>query len=84
MHELSQEGKYACSYANIEAAQAARGNAERGVETICSSVASQVDLYLKQNMLATWLYSTGTKVALMCGDVSTHNFDEMMLKANVS
>ncbi|WP_027390034.1 AAA-like domain-containing protein [Chrysiogenes arsenatis] len=63
MHRLNQEENYVCAYANIEAAQAARGNVERGVEVICSSVASQIDLYLKQNLLTEWLYSAGKETS---------------------
>lgn len=56
MKELNKGDTYASAYANIEAAEAARGDAESGIETICSSVASQVKLYLKNDTLYEWLH----------------------------
>ena len=56
MKELNSKDKFACAYANIEAAQAARGDVESGIETICSAVASQIELYVKENTLKEWFH----------------------------
>ncbi|MGM0623450.1 MAG: AAA-like domain-containing protein [Campylobacterota bacterium] len=57
MEELNKGNTYACAYANIEAAQAARGDVSRGVEAICSVIANSVARYLNDNTLKDWYYS---------------------------
>ncbi|MDR0378886.1 MAG: ATP-binding protein, partial [Candidatus Accumulibacter sp.] len=54
MAALNEEGTYACAYANIEAAQAARGNTERGIPAACSAIAASLALYLKKPELERW------------------------------
>lgn len=56
MEELNSGDTYACAYANVEAAQAARGDVESGIETICSAIASQIKLYLNNDTLYEWLH----------------------------
>lgn len=64
MKRLNEEGKYACAYANIEGAQAARGDVNEGVESIVSSIAQSVELYLGDKRLIEWFYSDeGAKTA---------------------
>jgi hypothetical protein len=46
MATLNEEGRYACAYANIEAAQAARGDATRGIPAASQAVASSLARYL--------------------------------------
>lgn len=73
MEELNKGDTYACAYANIEAAQAARGDAQSGIETICSSVANQIKLYLKDDTLYEWLHRGDGR-----GTPSKDKFTEML------
>ncbi|WP_044412643.1 AAA-like domain-containing protein [Thiomicrospira microaerophila] len=57
MEALNAGDTYACVYANIEAAQAARGDVQRGVEAICSVIANSAARYLNDQTLKTWYYS---------------------------
>jgi hypothetical protein len=41
MRTLNQSGEYQALYANIEAAQAMRGDADRGIKTVCKAIADQ-------------------------------------------
>jgi len=59
---LNIEGRYACGYANIESAQAARNDVDSGVDTICSTMASQIDLYLRTS-LQDWYFASGRQMA---------------------
>ena len=56
MKHLNQQGHHRALYANIEAAQAARGNVEEGVAAICNVMSNAAKLYLQDNSLAHWLY----------------------------
>jgi len=51
MEELNIGDTYACAYANIEVAQAARGDVARGIEAIIISIAEAVELYLDDESL---------------------------------
>ncbi len=62
MRFLNIEGRYACAYANIESAQAARNDVDSGVDTICSTMSSQIDLYLKTR-LQEWYFASGRQMA---------------------
>ncbi|MDR0490519.1 MAG: hypothetical protein LBH28_04660 [Oscillospiraceae bacterium] len=53
MHALNDEGRYACAYANIEAAQTAREEAQ-GMPAICSIVSSALDTHLKRLDMQQW------------------------------
>ncbi|MGM0623369.1 MAG: AAA family ATPase, partial [Campylobacterota bacterium] len=57
MAELNRGDTYACTYANIEGAQAARGDVARGIEAIVMSIAESVELYLDDGSLKKWYYS---------------------------
>ncbi len=57
MKELNSKDTYACAYANIEAAQAARGDVARGIEAIVMAIVESIDLYLKDDSLKKWYYS---------------------------
>lgn len=63
MEELNSGDTYACSYANIEAAQAARGDVTRGVEAICSATARQIDMYLGTE-LTQWLHTEAKNISV--------------------
>ena len=54
MRALNLEGRYACAYANIEAAQAARGDETKGIPTVCSAVSSALSLHLRRPELQKW------------------------------
>ncbi|MBF0228794.1 MAG: ATP-binding protein [Desulfamplus sp.] len=47
MHHLNKEGKYACLYANIEAAQGARENVEQAMYDILNELAGRAKYFLK-------------------------------------
>jgi hypothetical protein len=55
MKTLNDSGDYACVYANIEGAQAARGDETDGIPTACSAIARSISLYLKDDYLEKWL-----------------------------
>ncbi|GAB6059147.1 AAA family ATPase [Desulfonatronum parangueonense] len=59
MAELNREGRFDCTYANIEGAQAARGDETKGIVTACSAIAGSIRLYLNQPEVFDWLNSTG-------------------------
>jgi hypothetical protein len=47
MKVLNDSGDYAAVYANIEGAQAARGNSEQGIDAICAAIANAIGLMWK-------------------------------------
>ncbi|MDR1062811.1 MAG: ATP-binding protein, partial [Azoarcus sp.] len=59
MEVLNREGRYACAYANIEAAQAARGDATQGIPAACSAIASSIALYLGAPEIERWYRTEG-------------------------
>ena len=59
MHYLNAQGKYRVLYANIENAQAMRGDVDRGVAVICSVIARSAKLYLHDTRLSAWLQQEG-------------------------
>lgn len=63
MKELNSKDTYACAYANIEAAQAARGDVARGVEAICSATARQIDMYLGSTFTK-WLHTEAKEISV--------------------
>ncbi|WP_075881511.1 AAA family ATPase [Vreelandella massiliensis] len=54
MQALNEEGRYACAYANIEGAQAARGDESKGIPAVCSAIAGALRLYLHDTRLVEW------------------------------
>lgn len=62
MAVLNAAGHYFALYANIEGAQAARGNVEQGVATICEAIAQSAKLYLKDLRLVDWLHNEGNRI----------------------
>jgi hypothetical protein len=62
MAALNAEGRYACVYANIEAAQAARGDETQGIPTVAGDIAASIDLYTPGLGMEDWLYGTGNRV----------------------
>ncbi|MBE0505110.1 MAG: ATP-binding protein [Marinospirillum sp.] len=58
MKELNASGRYACAYANIEAAQAARGDETQGIPTACDAMVDAIARYAKAPALAEWYRTT--------------------------
>ncbi|MCL1849659.1 MAG: AAA-like domain-containing protein, partial [Clostridiales bacterium] len=54
MHALNEEGRYACAYANIEEAQAVRGDVSQGIPIICETVCSAIGLHLRRPEIMQW------------------------------
>lgn len=55
MKALNGEGVYACAYANIEGAQAARGDETQGIPAVCDAIVASVRRYLNDETLTPWL-----------------------------
>ncbi len=62
MAALNQTGEYRAVYANIEAVQAARGNAERGIPAICSIIADSINFYTKDSKITQWFYDNSGRI----------------------
>jgi hypothetical protein len=62
MHHLNAKGQYRVLYANIEGAQAARGDMNAGVAIIGSVIAHAASLYLKDHRLIDWLGQEGEHI----------------------
>jgi BioD-like phosphotransacetylase family protein len=54
MHHLNRQGKYRALYVNIEAAQAARGDVQRGMTTISSAFTDAAALSL---VIPAWMHN---------------------------
>ncbi|KAA0876599.1 P-loop NTPase family protein [Nitrincola tapanii] len=54
MKELNNSGRYACAYANIEGAQAARGDETQGIPAACDAIVNAIQLHTKQPALFDW------------------------------
>jgi type II secretory pathway predicted ATPase ExeA len=63
MKTLNEEGNYAAVYANIEGAQAARGDTVKGIDAICGAIASSIRLYLNDEGVFSWLSEVGREQA---------------------
>lgn len=62
MQTLNQAGDYVVLYSNIEGAQAARSDANEGIDTVCESIAHDAFIHLKSTTLMQWLKQTGREV----------------------
>lgn len=62
MQRLNADGRYRALYANLEAAQAARSNTERGIAAVCSSVAHAARVFLASEQMLDWLKGEGAGV----------------------
>lgn len=63
MKALNEGGQYACAYANIEGAQAARGDETKGIPAVCDALVNAIRVYLKQTELQAWYAAEKTQVA---------------------
>lgn len=59
MKALNESGQFACAYANIEGAQAARGDETQGIPAACSAIARSIELYLDHPSINDWYNQTG-------------------------
>ena len=59
MKVLNEGGRYACAYANIEGAQAARGDETQGIPAACDAIARSIALYLNMPELQQWYRDMG-------------------------
>ncbi len=62
MDYLNREGRYRALYANIEGAQTAREDVDRGMAAICSVLGRSARLYLQDPGLADWYRDGGAAV----------------------
>ncbi len=62
MDYLNQEGRYRALYVNIEAAQSAREDVDRGMSAICSVLGRAARGYLHDHRLADWYRDGGAAV----------------------
>ena len=58
MSHLNQQGLYQALYANIETAQTARHDVERGINAVVEAIASAATVYMEDTWLQTWLRTT--------------------------
>ncbi|MDY0301719.1 MAG: AAA family ATPase, partial [Trichlorobacter sp.] len=54
MKELNASGNYACAYANIEGAQAARGDETQGIPAACDALVDAIARYAEVPALLDW------------------------------
>lgn len=59
MKELNTGGHYACAYANIEGAQAARSDETQGIPAACSAIARSIEDYLDMPEVNIWWTEQG-------------------------
>ena len=62
MKVLNESGDYAAVYANIEGAQAARGDETQGIPAACSAIVRSISLYLKNDCVEKWFRSPEVRV----------------------
>ena len=62
-HRLNADGRYRALYVNIEAAQAARGDVDRGMAVVCDQVAAACRSRLGDDRVGAWLAAEGRQVS---------------------
>ncbi len=63
MATLNAQGRFACAYANIEGAQAARGDETQGIPAACDALVDAIELYLANRELKTWYKAEKASIA---------------------
>ena len=61
MKALNEVGHYACAYANIEGAQAARGDETQGIPAACSAIARSIEDSLDEQAVNHWWTKEGRR-----------------------
>jgi len=62
MAYLNHEGRYRALYTNLETAQTAREDVDRGMAAMCSALGRSARLYLQDGRLADWYRDGGAEV----------------------
>ena len=63
MAAINAQGRFACAYANIEGAQAARGEVSAGIPAACDALVDAIELYLADSALKSWYRAEKTSIA---------------------
>ncbi len=63
MATLNAQGRFACAYANIEGAQAARGDETQGIPAACDALVDAIELYLANRELKSWYKAEKASIA---------------------
>ncbi|MCX7693967.1 MAG: ATP-binding protein, partial [Tepidimonas taiwanensis] len=63
MHHLNAQGRYRCAYANIEGAQAARGDETQGIPAACEAIVGSLETYLSDTRIAAWYWDNKPRMA---------------------
>ncbi len=73
MKDLNEGGRYACAYANIEGAQAARGDETQGIPAVCAAIASAIGVYLRDAGPKQWFdQNLGKPAQNLLSDLLAH------------
>ena len=62
MQALNESGVHEAVYANIEVAQAARGDVTRGIPAVCSAICRSLRYYIGETGMTAWLNGPGALV----------------------
>ncbi|MDR1512132.1 MAG: ATP-binding protein, partial [Propionibacteriaceae bacterium] len=62
MRTLNAEGRHACVYANIEAAQTSGDDDTKGMAIVAGEIAAGIDSHTPGLAMEDWLYGTGDRV----------------------
>ena len=65
MHHLNAQNTYRALYVNIEAAQTARENVEKGIAAICSTFVRSAALYLNDSSPEEWFSHKANALSAM-------------------
>ncbi len=70
MKALNEAGIYACAYANIEGAQAARGDETQGIPTACEALIDSIERQTGHPTIAEWykIHKAGTSLSICSPD----------------
>ena len=63
MKKINDQGRFLACYANIEAAQAARGEEKEGIPTVCSAISRSISIYLNDDKPYNWFKDVGRQTA---------------------
>ncbi|MCS6811194.1 MAG: ATP-binding protein, partial [Tepidimonas sp.] len=62
MEHLNAQGRYRCAYANIEGAQAARGDVVAGISAACHAIARSIEDSTGEHALYRWYRQEGESI----------------------
>jgi Cdc6-like AAA superfamily ATPase len=58
---FNSDGRYGCVYANIERAQALRGNVTKAIPSVCTVIARAIDIHTPGLDMAEWMRTEGRR-----------------------